>query len=171
MPPELLGLSPEVWTSIASTFIAVLALLYTLWQGWKTQKHNVLMVHPHLDHQHNENNKENYYAFEIRNSGVGPAIVKDAQLYVDDKPIDRADDQVLGAIKALFPILKDDDFGHETVGWNSYITVGQVVPLMTIAVPKGQRASEIREIVEARFYITGKYESIYGESFDFDTRK
>ncbi|GLK90787.1 hypothetical protein [Pseudomonas turukhanskensis] len=168
-----LGLTVDTWTvliGLASSITAAVALLMGFWQARATRRHNMLMVRPHLDHKHVENNEQDTYQFEVTNDGVGPAIIKSAQIFVDNQPVNVDEDVVVGAILALFPGVHDDDFGHESVGIESYVAAGQVISLMTIKVPTHLRAEDVRNEVARRTYILATYESIYGELFKYDSR-
>lgn len=71
--------------SIGTLFIAVLALITSVWNAYSTRKHNRLSVKPNLT-VHNEISSERII-FSLENNGVGPAIIKSFALISGDKEI------------------------------------------------------------------------------------
>ncbi|MCA8834911.1 MAG: GNAT family N-acetyltransferase [Proteobacteria bacterium] len=79
-----------VITSLVSILIAVVALSYSIIQGWQNQKHNRLSLRPLLGadlltEKAKNNNKR--IKFELVNHGVGPAIIKKIVLFCDGKKV------------------------------------------------------------------------------------
>lgn len=75
MQNSLGSLDAEGIAVIAASFIALLALSVSLWQGVITRKHNKVTVTPHLRF---DIHIENDFAqrISVRNAGVGPAVIK-----------------------------------------------------------------------------------------------
>ncbi|MEQ1705816.1 MAG: hypothetical protein ABL867_07605 [Rickettsiales bacterium] len=83
--------SADTYIAFASAFVAVCALVVTLWQGRQNYKHNMLSVRPFigaLEHYSNETNP-GQITFELINCGVGPAIIKNFTLLYDGKEVSR----------------------------------------------------------------------------------
>lgn len=60
--------------------VAIAALLLAVWQGWVSRKHNILSVRPHLvflTDQKNNGGRKRSAVISVKNTGLGPAIVKD----------------------------------------------------------------------------------------------
>ena len=73
---------------IAGLLVALLALGLTLWQGWLTRTHNRRSVRPHLDWRTHTARSDSGVSFRflIRNTGIGPAIVRRRCFYLDGAP-------------------------------------------------------------------------------------
>lgn len=80
------------WTddisTYASLFVATLALFTSLWQGHTSRKHNILMVKPLLEGHSSHDKNNSTYSLEIRNDGLGPAIITAARIYRDGKLVE-----------------------------------------------------------------------------------
>jgi len=86
-----------IWKLIAensSSIIAICALIFTLWQLFVTRRHNELSVTPYLttwSHIDNDN-------------GVGPALIKTFQVFVDERGIESQDLGLMEkTLEVLFP--------------------------------------------------------------------
>lgn len=164
---------PAIASAVSGTisvFVAIWALLFTKRQSDIQEKHNKLSVTPHLDGMSHKNDEEKSFQYQITNNGVGPAIVREASFFVDGKRME-SDDPVVEAIRCLLPNIKESNFGHESIGLNSFIAAGSSTTIMTLH-GRGMEhtANDLYQIVNKRAYITGRYESVYGESFVFDSR-
>ncbi|WP_425327385.1 hypothetical protein [Pseudomonas nitroreducens] len=71
------------WIAIA---ISILALISTFWQGHLSRVHNKLSVRPQLE-GHSQWDGRNY-SLEVRNDGLGPAIITDASVYHKSEKLD-----------------------------------------------------------------------------------
>ncbi len=68
--------------SVVAVFIALLALLVSLYEGYEIRKHNRLSLKPYLDLQiHFENNEA--LEISIENAGLGPAIIQNFEIHAD----------------------------------------------------------------------------------------
>ena len=83
--------NPEIWIAVASAVVAICALAVTIWQGRQNYKHNKISVRPKLmvkrKFEHTETEKTVW--FELINSGVGPAIIKDFILIYDGEEVSK----------------------------------------------------------------------------------
>ena len=80
-----------------SVFIALTALIVSVWQGYETRKHNRLTVKPILNFTKNYNSTYDIigtdtvvtrkYQLVLSNNGTGPAIVKSFKLYFDGEEL------------------------------------------------------------------------------------
>ncbi len=68
----------------AATIIAILALLFTIYQGYLTRRHNRLSVKPFLNftNKYDANNIIQYCI--LKNSGLGPAIITNIKVYIPE---------------------------------------------------------------------------------------
>jgi hypothetical protein len=78
----------------ASTVIAICALALTVWQGIQTRKHNRLSCKPFLTTWIGKDLKNNFYSVDLINNGLGPAVIENFTIKVDDElfQIESADD-------------------------------------------------------------------------------
>ena len=74
---------------------AVCALVATIWQGVVARKHNRLSVKPVLTLYREESDGKIY----VKNNGTGPALIRDYEIYKDDKLI--AEQEVQTALPLL----------------------------------------------------------------------
>lgn len=82
---EYVGLSPYFKLDLApwvAIFISLLALGVTVWQAHLGRVHNKLSVRPYLA-GHSSSTEDGIYRLELRNDGLGPAIVTGARVYRD----------------------------------------------------------------------------------------
>src|SRR3990167_560763 len=74
-------------TGISTIVIAVCALAFSIWQGMQTRKHNKLSVRPHLTAWVKRDAVKRFYSIELINNGIGPALIEEFLIKVDDKVI------------------------------------------------------------------------------------
>ena len=96
----------QIVIGISSTVIALCALWFSLWQGVQARKHNRLSFRPHLDTWIHSNAEKGFYAVELINNGIGPAIIEEFSVTVDGKRIsgNRAE-RLEKALKIILPNL------------------------------------------------------------------
>ena len=96
----------QVITAISSTVIALCALGFSVWQAAQARKHNRLSFRPHLTTWTHRNPEKGFYAVELINNGLGPAVIEEFLLKVDGKRIsgDGAE-SIEKALKIVFPNL------------------------------------------------------------------
>lgn len=149
-------ISPQDVTAIASAAIAVLALVATLWQAKLTREHNRKSTTPiltfHGDHT------DGSIVF-VRNDGVGPALLKKFEYYVDGVICESVDefDSKLGVHEGI-------TFQRTSVRLPATIGAEHSVTLLIL---KGEEAV-INELI-SRVGLKIGYESIYGEIFETET--
>lgn len=153
----------SIGTSIASVVIAMTALLFTWLQTKKTDKHNRLMVTPHISSITHIDNDNGIIMLHLENNGIGPAIIKDFSIEIDGKIISSGD-EVEEALKLLLNDLPIDKWGHETLTRNSFLPAGKKIELATI-VSIEHTPEEIIKKIDQRANVRINYTSIYGEPF------
>lgn len=87
----MIDFTTEIYIALASAAVAACALGVTILQGRQNHKHNMLSVRPFigaLEHYENVDNIKQI-TFELINSGVGPAIIKNFTLLYDGKEVAR----------------------------------------------------------------------------------
>ena len=74
--------------AICSVVIAVAVVAVTIWQSWVMRKHNRLSVKPHLNFEIKcLDAGQPRFSIILRNIGLGPAIIKNFSLLVDNKQV------------------------------------------------------------------------------------
>lgn len=157
-------------TSIASIFIASLALYFTKNQIDKHDKHNRLTVRPYLNGSTTIDNDGKTYSFAIINKGMGPAIIKEANIFVDGKLVEDDNDPIEKAIKLIITTRPIEKFGHQTIAIGSYISTNEQIDIATFQTKGLYTPEKLKDSLKDSIYILIRYESIYGESFNYDSR-
>lgn len=70
------GMDLSAWAAVG---ISVLALFATIWQARVTRTHNRLSVRPLLEGH--SLTRDDVYSLQIRNDGLGPAVITDARAF------------------------------------------------------------------------------------------
>ncbi|MDQ1772353.1 hypothetical protein GQR60_17115 [Labilibaculum sp. A4] len=162
----------ETWNLVMSldngtkltSLIAILALGLTIWQGSVTRKHNRLTVKPSLiffDNFLSDNHQKGLF---IINNGVGPAIIKELTIIVNEKSvrIDNNKDDYRSVMQNLD--LTSDKILYKVIPTGLYIPAQKNEPFLW-AVNDNYRDPVIVKGFDALNYII-HYESVYGEKFE-----
>jgi len=89
---------------LASSVIALCALAFSIWQASQSRKHNRLSFRPHLTTWTHSHPEKGFYAVELINNGLGPAIIDKFTVTLDGKSLgDNATDALDKVLKILFP--------------------------------------------------------------------
>jgi hypothetical protein len=153
---------------VSTSSIAIFALITSVWQGVEARNHNRLSVKPILtiDRNYNrdittsvsgEKDTIPMFQFIIKNSGIGPAIVRTFDVYLDDKLID--------AKKDKSPWTKLDN--ELNISQNSWFRKGDV--FITSQNQSIIKCNENKELLK-RLHIVINYASIYGEESTLTVR-
>ncbi len=67
--------------------VAFCALFVSIWQGYITREHNIISVKPNLTFYCELKQNYEYNGISIKNSGIGPAIIKKWNVSIDKNPI------------------------------------------------------------------------------------
>jgi hypothetical protein len=70
--------------SLASAVVATAALFISIWNAWATRRHNRLSVRPHLALSKKTSPNAPQLTIDIKNNGLGPAIMTSIRVFVDD---------------------------------------------------------------------------------------
>ncbi len=165
-------MEPSDYTALASVIVASCALGFTIWQGMQTRRHNILSVKPHLGTWTDSQPDKRLYTIELLNNGIGPALIKNFSIYVDDRLVDGYEDgtkAIKKALKILFPNYTYDSY-------RSYVGPGYMMaPKESRTLVRVQFTGKLtpppeevdRTINRAKLIIN--YESIYEEAFRLDS--
>ena len=165
----------DIWSwlsSNAANVIAICALVATFWQAYISRQHNKLSVKPYLTTWTNLQDNETSLIFtvDILNNGVGPALIKSFQIYVNEQEIKGKEDELVKkAFKILFPTYPSEpDYAYMTTGY--MMPPGGECHLVTatFSAPIASVKEEI-EYAKGSVRIVIQYESIYQEQQTFDS--
>ena len=170
LPPEPSITDPwTIGTAIASTVIALTAFIFSWLQSRKTDRHNRLMVTPHISSITLINDDEKSLILCLENNGIGPAIIKDFSIHVDEKLIIGRDEVEL-SLALLLSNLSISKWGHETLTKNSFLPAGKKIELATI-IGENITPDELVELLDPRYRLQITYHSIYGDEHIYDSDK
>jgi hypothetical protein len=151
-------------TAFATIVIAVLAFLVSIWQFLALRTHNRLSVRPLLSYEIIYTKTDVGFGIYICNKGVGPAIITDFKIYVDDEEVKSTRKNLwIESSKILqinYPFIQMHLFGN-----GSSISVGEKLPLLTIDEKINKEQENIFKDALPRIDIEIKYESIYKQQF------
>lgn len=154
--------------------VALCALFFTAFQLHATRKHNKLSVKPHLVTFVNRNREpgKGSLSAKLMNNGLGPAIIKNYQIYLDGKMLEIKSSKE--AEETLKKILHDKKLitTSATLLGKRYAMPSKESKDIMIVNFVLERDNEFEEIESRlKFDLVVEYESIYGEEYIFDSRK
>lgn len=157
-------MTSELIVSCSSAFIAILALGVAVWQGHLMRKHNRLSLRPHLTFRETISATNNpHFVLELQNNGIGPAIIKDFQIWLDGR---REEDFEAQGWMALLDLvgLKGRAIGA-SCGPDEFLAAGQSLQLIKCESPPAPIG--IRELRKALRRIEAhiEYQSVYGDRY------
>lgn len=166
-----------IWKLIAensSSIIAICALILTVWQLFVTRRHNKLSVTPYLTTWSHIDHDNGNYSLDIMNNGVGPALIKTFQIFVDGRKVESQD---LGLMEKTLEILFPTSV-YKYSSYKSYLSDGYMMAtnekrnLVSIQFV-GQNFPTPEEIkrISDRVKIIIEYESIYRQKLTYDSSK
>ena len=159
-------------TGISSAVIALCALVFSIWQGILTRKHNKLSFRPHLTTWTNRIAEKGFYSIDLINNGLGPAIISSFSLKIDRKLISgEGTEPIEKALKILFS-------GSAYKSQQSFLAKGYSMAAKErchlVAVQFLNNLFPSTEIVEHainRCELEITYKSFYEEEFYFNSEK
>jgi hypothetical protein len=154
---------------IGSAVIALAALGTAIWQGYVMREHNKLSVLPRLNIDvHNQPGIP--VKIELKNQGLGPAIINKFRLKLDNK------EYKVDSVESMDAVLKEAGLIPAQISWRGFLPSkgtallpGDSVLLLEFSdshFDENQYQESIKIINRIDFSI--KYRSIYGEVFDSD---
>ena len=145
----------EKLSHYAVVFIAVSAVVVSIWQVRLSQTHNKLSVRPYMDHFSGWSSPTDW-EISLSNAGVGPAILKSIEFRHKGNTYQSWD----GVLKAAN--LTDRWINSTTFGKDSPFAVGKTVTFLKLRRPEDSLTSSLG------IHVKIKYESIYEEPFEKD---
>ncbi|MFT5622714.1 MAG: hypothetical protein ACI9FZ_000639 [Bacteroidia bacterium] len=139
-----------------------------------TERHNRISVRPHLSPQHHADytNEGTTIVYKVSNQGLGPAVIKSVQLFLDKEPFEIGEDPIESITTAVFG--ETPGFAVKSQAW---MKAGYALPEKTdyeygTLWFQGMDKSHYPSIEVGfnRMDIRIEYESFYEERFVFDSR-
>ena len=151
----------NTFIAACAAFISLTALGLAIWQARATAKHNKLSVTPRLRFDIWIEEDISRVALGIKNYGIGPSIITDYHVYLDDREIENFNQDPDEAVKALFSDLECNYYwlkGKE----DALESNGEIILFDITDIPlKFFRNTE--QIVHNRLSIAINYHSVYNE--------
>ncbi len=175
-----LGWVRDAWDSIgdnAANIIALASAAFVAYQAWLTRIHNRLSVRPHLQTHTSTHTELGHlptlsYVYELRNNGLGPAVIKDWTVFLDGVkqvlPTGKVVDQL---IRGLIP--NPLQITTRFIGQDEVIRANDSQVLLAIRLPplNGEQLKAFEEQLN-RLDLVVNYTSMYGEKVQpLDTRE
>lgn len=162
-PPDA-GWDLAPWVAV---LISLLALGATIWQSHLSRVHNKLSVRPHLG-GHSSSTEDGEFKFEVRNDGLGPAIITGARVYRGGM---RVEGEGPPLIEKAFEGLPGCTLrGHEFFYLDYVVPAGHIIEVCTVQCSPG--ISDIDTFLGEHLMLELDYKSTYGESQPmFSTRR
>lgn len=160
-----------ILAALAATFsalVAIIALRHTRKQISIQNRHNILMITPHLGTTSNISYDSHSFSFTIDNNGIGPAIIKKIKTYVFDRAYEA--DTCAALDENHFKILQQAKTLYST---GSYI-IDEFVPagnkqLIFSAEGFDRDPEELRNFFFEHVRIVIEYECIYKTKYIYDS--
>lgn len=154
-------------TAIATVLIAAIAIFIAIWQIITTRIHNKLSVVPHLLFETIIDEKPNNVNITLKNVGIGPAIIKSYDVYLDGTKQDLIDGSSWLIIVEKAGFKAKYIFGLKLDIDNSAVGVNEEKQILLIELLKPQKMTEVQKALK-RINIKINYECIYGKHKDVE---
>lgn len=156
-------MTSEFIIATASIAIALSALAVAIWQGTLMRRHNRLSLRPHLTFRQMLSEANPQFSLELLNNGIGPAIIKEFQVLLDEERMDHFEAQGWMALLDLIG-LKGRAIGA-SCGPDEFLASGQSLQLIKYEsqpAPIGTR--ELRKALR-QIEVHIDYQSVYGDRY------
>ena len=158
--------------AISAAFIALCAFFTTLWQGYLTRAHNKLSVKPSLNFDQTLRHSGIDIKYTVKNSGLGPAIIKAFALIIDGKKyFVTTREDVYRAFEILGVKLEECAWNMQIFEEGSSIAVNDFFDLLSFpnSIEDVELNQKLRDVLpRLDFHI--EYECFYGNRFVMDTK-
>ena len=157
----------ELVASILAMFIALCALVVSIWQGMETRKNYRLSVTPHLKMEDNFVPGAEMVGICISNKGIGPAILEKMTIRFLGKEYDYISDFkifFLDFMKAM-KVKNLEDFTFQILTEGIFIAPREDLPIICLRNPNNEEEALLFFQALFGLSISIDYKSIYGESF------
>lgn len=141
----------------------------------ETQRQNRLSCRPHLtSHTYADSRDDGVYtSYSVNNHGLGPAFIKDVQLFLDEQPFKIGRGPIKAIANAVFGHLEGFEVKKHSWMMPGYAFPEKAAYSYGLLFFKGMSEETYAEAEDAfeRMQIRIEYESIYGERFVFNSRE
>lgn len=154
------------WAAWGAVLISILALGVTFWQAHLARRHNKLSVRPYL--AGHTSCSDTTYSLEIRNDGLGPALLTAVRVYRDGKLIEGEGTQLVDNAFSGVPGCKLE--GREFFYPVFVLPAGQSINVFTVKYDPA--IDDIELYLASRLCLEIEYKSSYEEPCPkYTTRK
>jgi len=158
----------QIVVGFSSLTIALCALIFSIYQGYQTRKHNRLSCRPLLSIISNTDHINGTYWLDLLNTGLGPAIIEEYSITMENKAVQT---DALEPIKnALQKFLSIKEAKFNAFIMPSYCTLPAKENITLFKIECVNRPFPEIEHVNKKFKnlnINITYYSFYGEKFSF----
>lgn len=171
---EMLGAVVDYVVQNAALIVAACALYISTKQSSIAREHNRLSVRPHIvvsTEQLFERGEARFIA-KMRNNGLGPAVIRDFQAFLNGQRLNTKDyDEIARVIAAKVGRTPLKCYNYHLVGGDAYAKDQEVV-LLDVSFPVFLEDAQgaLLEPLNAASVRIG-YASMYGEAFNYDSAK
>ncbi|EGG92801.1 hypothetical protein IMCC1989_2756 [gamma proteobacterium IMCC1989] len=178
------GLSSGEFSALS---ITILAFIVSSYHFYSIRKHNRLSVKPHLQiediYNFDKDKKIFSYQLMLHNYGLGPAVIKEEKLFIDNIHVKNKDDYYKSWASLVVEVLKlnssDSNMPDLSIGYiDSYDAMdkGSSKILMAVNYPVDDSLDILSEkekmqVIISRSNISIDYECHYGNCFHFVRKK
>lgn len=158
----------EMIVGASGCVIALCALMLSIWQGVQARRHNKISFRPHLTTWFHEGNNSGHFQLDLINNGLGPAVISEFRVLVDEKKISGTGLEPLN--KLIEIIFK----GYQYKSKTGYVSPGYSMSakercsLITLDFDSDWPTESVMEHLIKRIDIQVEYRSFYDESFSMD---
>lgn len=163
----------QIITGVATSVIALCALIYSIYQGKQSREHHRLSVRPKLTTwAHSQEHAKGMYAIDLINNGLGPALIKKFSIMLDGVKVPgNGIEQIDRAMNILFPgdkYLYELEYKH--MGEDYAMGAKEVCQIVKIEFKGEEFPAKVHVKNKlARADLEIEYESFYGEKFTLNT--
>ena len=164
------ALPVELTLSISAMIIAIASITISIWEGSIMRKHYHLSVMPHLNNaftvDDSSSTKNASAFFNIKNNGLGPAVILSREYFVDGNKIDDSKNHF--SVKILEALNFDNTAGKSFRSISKGFTILAGDNLRVFGLYFSNRESFYRQRMKLhdRLSFIIKYESLYGEQYE-----
>ena len=162
----------ELITGASSIVTALCALIFAIRQAKQTERHDRLSVKPYLTAETHDDTINNCHTFELRNNGLGPAIIESFIIKLDNTIIHGVGDEPLVTLlKSLFT--NNEQYSSHTACMHKgyALASGEKYLVLKIEFTKPSEShTSFLATLEDRAELEITYKSLYGEKFTFSTK-